>query len=136
MAGDLGTYDANGTRIGQYKYPDSVINSAITSVLLVMTGYSKVSGSYALTPAMTSASVIGELVCRVALELVTADQIMAYRTRNLSVTRSCDFLLAKILGQLNTFLNPNGAVIEKEGALESLYDHVDKIDDFVTAHLP
>jgi len=132
-AGDFGTYK-DGSRVGDYKYQDDVIDNAITYNLLKMSSYSKVSGADQITPIMTDDNDIGYLINLIALKLVIADLLTAYKTRNMAVTKDLKYLIANILHDLQTFSNVKGLVHEKDGALEMLYDLPDRISDFVSAN--
>jgi len=134
-AGDLGVYNDSGIRQGQYLYQDSVIDAAITyNLLKLKSNFSKVSGQSKIAPAMTDENDIGFLTNLVALDLVLSDTITAWRTRNLSIARDRNNQLAKILADLKMFSGSTGITLETDGALEHLYDEVNRTTDFISTN--
>ena len=133
-AGDFGTYDGT-TLLSAYRYQNAVIDAAITYNLMKMSGYSKANGADQVTPVITDDDDIGYLTCATAFDLVVADYIAAYRTRNISIAKKIEPFLAAILHDLQQFANAKGITYKKDGALEKLYDIADRTEKFINANI-
>lgn len=133
-AGDFGTYDGS-TLLSHYRYQDAVIDAAITYNLMKMSDYAKVSGADQITPVITDDNDIGYLTCIIAFDLVAADYVAAYKTRNMAIVKQIAPFLATILHDLQQFASAKGVTYQKDGALERLYDIADRVEDFVNENV-
>lgn len=133
-AGDLGDYDSSGTLItDSYRYNDTIIDNAITMVLLEDTTYSKVSGSNEITPDFTSDKARALFCYRVAKSLVLSDLLREHSNREGRFRRDLTMLIANIMGKIKTLESADtGIPRADDGAAEAMWDMADRIETFTS----